>query len=265
VRRHCARSTWACLALLALWACAARPARAQSTIAADIAENLAVGRSATDFFSRLRAQSVYLNLPGDAQLLSTRLTGTYSPHPDVALRLRLPLNYAVPGSGLSSQFGVGDLSTRALWRPWHTERAAAVVGVELFFPTASDPLLGTEKYSIVPTAAFLYQVVDNIFIVPIYQQLISYAGNDDRADLNILRIRPIILAQWPRGWWTALDPGFLWDLEDDRPTDDTMTLGLEVGKRLTRRLSLAGKPAIQVYGSEDFVWAAELALTFSFQ
>jgi hypothetical protein len=41
----------------------------------------------------------------------------------------------------------------------------------------------------------------------------------------------MILAQWPRGWWTLLDPGFLWDLEDDLESKDTMTVGLEVARR----------------------------------
>ena len=43
-----------------------------------------------------------------------------------------------------------------------------------------------------------------------------------------------------------------------------MTLGLEVGKQLTDRIALSGKPGIQVHGSEDFAWAFELALTFRF-
>ena len=61
-----------------------------------------------------------------------------------------------------------------------------------------------------------------------------------------------------------LDPGFLWDLEDDSNTKDTMTLGLEVGKLLTQQVAVTGKPSIQVYGTEDFAWATELSITFSF-
>jgi hypothetical protein len=207
--------------------------------------------------------SAYLSLAGDPWLVATRLSGTYALHPSVALRLQLPLVYADPGIA-SGEFGTSDLSARVLWRAWNHPRAAAFVGLEFWFPTASDPLLGTEKYSLAPLAAAFIPLLDNVFFIPIYQQLLSYAGNDERADLNILRIRPVLLAQWPRRWWTLLDPGFLWDLEDDRPTDDTMTLGLEVGKQLTDRIALSGKPAIQVYGSEDFAWAFDLSFTFRF-
>ncbi len=244
-----------------------RWAAAQEAIAAGIAENLAAGRSPTDFSSRLRVRTGYLGLPGERWLVPTRISGTYAPHPSLALRLQLPLVYADPGmsSGVSSgEFGTSDLSARVVWRAWNHPRVAAFVGLEFVFPTASDPILGTEKYSLAPIAAAFIQVFDNVFFIPVYQQLISYAGNDQRADLNILRIRPIVLVQLPRRWWALLDPGFLWDLEDDLPTRDTMTIGLEIGRQLTDEFALSGKPSVQVYGTEDFAWAFELSLTYRF-
>ncbi len=127
------------------------------------------------------------------------------------------------------------MSARVLWRPWtHPEGAAAFVGVEFLLPTASNPALGTEKYSVAPLAALFLPLRSNVFFIGIYQQLISFAGRDSRADLNILRIRPVLLAQWAGGWWALLDVGFLWDLEDDRPSDDTMTLGIELGGSSSR-------------------------------
>jgi len=206
----------------------------------------------------------YLRLPGEAWLVPTRLSGTYAPHPSVALRLQLPLVYA--DSGISSgTFGTSDLSARVLWRAWNHPRAAAFVGLEFVFPTASNPTLGTEKYALAPTAAIFLQLLDNVFFIPVYQQLISYAGNHERADLNVLRFRPILVANWPARWWTLLDTGFLWDLEDDLPIEDTMTIGLEVGKQMTKRIAISGKPSIQTYGSEDFAWAVELSLTFQLE
>jgi hypothetical protein len=138
------------------------PARAQEAIGAGIAENIAAGRSATDFSSRLRIRTGYLSLPGDPWLVPTRLSGTYAPHPSVALRLSLPLVYADPGTS-GGEFGTSDLSARVLWRAWNHPRAAAFVGLEFFFPTASDPLLGTEKYSLAPTAALFFQILDNVW------------------------------------------------------------------------------------------------------
>jgi len=238
-------------------------AHAQEPLGATIGENVQAGRLPTDFLSRIRVRTAYLSLFNDTQVVSTRAAGTYAPRPDLALRLQLPFPWVDPGvSTLESEGGVGDLSFRVLWRFFANSWFSAIVGTELFFPTASEPILGTEKYSIAPQAALVFRFWERFFFVPVYQQLISYAGNEDRADLNILRFRPIVLVQLPRRWWATLDPGFLWDLEDDLPTDDTMTMSLEVGKRITDRIAVTAKPGIQVYGSEDFAWSAELSLTF---
>jgi len=43
-----------------------------------------------------------------------------------------------------------------------------------------------------------------------------------------------------------------------------MTVGLEVGRRLTDRLGVSGKPSVQVYGTEDFAWGLEFKLTLRF-
>ncbi len=254
---------WICLlALLLPWR-GVDVAHGQEAIGAGIAENIAAGRSATDFNSRIRLRTGYLGLANDRQLVLTRISGTYAPHPSVALRLQLPLIYADAGVA-GEAFGTSDLSARVLVRTYDHPRFAAFVGMELFFPTASDPLVGTEKYALSPIAVGFVRLLDNLFFVPIYQQIISYAGTDARADLNILRIRPVLIAQWPGRWWTLLDPGFLWDLEDDLETDDTMTLGLEVGRQLTDAFVMSGKPSIQVYGTEDFAWAFELSFTYRF-
>ena len=79
------------------------------------------------------------------------------------------------------------------------------------------------------------------------------------------RFRQIILAQWPKRWWTTFDLGFLWDLEDDLLTEDTMTLGIEVGKQLSNRFAISAKPSFRVYGSADFVLAFELAFSYNLE
>ena len=139
--------------------CFATPVRAQE-IGPGISENLAAGRSPTHFRSRVRLRTGYVDLSGGAWIAPSSLAGTWAPHPSVALRLRLPVNYADPGnSGESSAFGSGDLSTRVLWRFLETTQVSAFAGVEFVFPTASDPLLGTEKYSVIPTAALYIPII----------------------------------------------------------------------------------------------------------
>lgn len=250
-----------CVLLLAL--APAQSVHAQEAFAAGIAENVASGTSPTDFTSRVRIRTGYFGLDEGAWLLSTRLSGTYAPRPDVALRLQVPVLYLDP-DGRDSEFGISDISTRVLVRVWNRRRVATFAGLELFFPTASDPILGTEQYSVAALAAAVVQLAERVFFVPVYQQFISYAGDDDRAEFNILRFRPMLIATWEHRIYTLLDPGFYWDLEDELPLKDTMTVGVEVGKRVGRRMTFSGKPSIKVYGTEDFEWAFELGATYRF-
>jgi len=163
---------------------------------------------------------------------------------------------------VASAAGLGDISTRALVRVWDSPHFSAVLGTELTFPSATDPLLGAEKYRVSPLAALIFHY-KNVLFVPVYQQDISYAGNSARADINIIRFRPVIVAVWPRGWWTTVEPGLWWDIEDALLTEDTATLGFEVGKRITERLAFSGKPSVRLNGSEEFAWAVEFSLSYS--
>jgi len=69
-------------------------------LATGIAENLARGRSATDFNSRVRLSVGYLELPRKIQLLPTRASATWPPDPRVA-RAAGPLR----GFGITSPLG----------------------------------------------------------------------------------------------------------------------------------------------------------------
>ena len=96
----------------------------------------------------MRLETGYLSLPRDTSLVESRLSGTYAPHPSVALRLRLPLDYVDAGAA-GSAYGTSDLSARVLVRAWDHARIWGFIGVELFFPTAADrlPHIGTSRTS----------------------------------------------------------------------------------------------------------------------
>ena len=177
-------------------------AAAQEPLGQQLGTNLEEGRSATDFLSRLRVQSGYIRLPRGVYFATTRFSIDYALRPSVSFRLQVPFLWSDPDDpSVSSAVGLGDISTRALFRVWQSPHFSVVVGTELTFPTATDPLLGTQKYRVSPLAALVFQY-RNFLFVPVYQQVISYAGNVDRNEINIIRFRPVLLAAWPRGWWT---------------------------------------------------------------
>ncbi len=50
--------------------------------------------------------------------------------------------------------------------------------------------------------------------------------------------------------------------KDELLTEDTATLGLEVGKRLTDRLAFSAKPSVRLNGSEEFAWPIGFSLSY---
>ena len=247
---------------LLLELCAISRAAAQEPLGQQLGTNLDSGHSATDFLSRLRVQSGYIRFPRSVDFVTTRFSIDYALRPNLSFRLQVPFLWSDPNDpSVSSAVGLGDIKTRALFRVWQSPHFSAVVGTELTFPTATDPLLGTQKFQVSPLAALIFQY-RNFLFVPVYQQVISYAGNVDRNEINIIRFRPVLLAAWPRGWWTTLEPGLWWDLENAFLTEDTATLGFEVGKRITERLAFSGKPSVRLNGSEEFAWSLDFSLSY---
>ncbi|MEA3291145.1 MAG: hypothetical protein U9Q71_02375, partial [Pseudomonadota bacterium] len=86
--------------------------------------------------------------------------------------------------------GIGDLvlfDLMAFDKPWGRWGA----GLVLLAPTASDESLGAEKWAIGPALGFVRQrpgLLSGLFL----QNLFSFAGEDDRDDVNVSILQPIV-------------------------------------------------------------------------
>ena len=82
--------------------------------------------------------------------------------------------------GLGTQDGLSDLQTSFFFSPKELINGFVVgIGPVLAFPTASDDLLGTEKWSLGPTGVVLKQK-GPWTVGMLAQHLWDYAGEDDR-------------------------------------------------------------------------------------
>jgi len=105
-------------------------------------------------------------------------------------RTIIPVVYQQNYIGTTSQSGLSDIlqsfffSPKALWHGW-TWGAGPV----LQYPTATDDLLGQEKWCMGPTAVFLKQEHGWTYGM-LFNQVTSFAGNDDRQDVNRLFLQP---------------------------------------------------------------------------
>jgi hypothetical protein len=103
-----------------------------------------------------------------------------------------------PGIG-DTEFGLGDLTTEFFFSPRkpiqlgpHSSLVWGV-GPVLQFPTATDELLGTEKWSAGPDfVVFLSDQRLHITTGFLILNVWSFAGDEDRADVNAMTLQPFL-------------------------------------------------------------------------
>jgi hypothetical protein len=133
----------------------------------------------------------------------------------------------VPGDG--STFGLGDTTFTAFLSPAKPGKVIWGIGPVFLLPTATDEVLGTEKWGIGPSAVVLSMngpwvygaLINNIW---------SIAGDDDRADVNQMLLQPFINYNLPDGWYIVSAPIITANWEADSGDQWTVPLGAGAGK-----------------------------------
>jgi Putative MetA-pathway of phenol degradation len=101
-------------------------------------------------------------------------------------------NDILAGSG--SQSGFGDVLQSLFFSPKAPTGSGWVwgVGPALSVPSASDDLLGADKWSAGPTAVALKQTAGRWTYGALVNHLWSFAGDDDRADVSSTFVQPFL-------------------------------------------------------------------------
>ena len=104
----------------------------------------------------------------------------------------------VPGAG--SQFGLGDITVSLFASPKKpTNGVIWGLGPILYLRTATDELLGAEKWGAGPSAIAL-TMRGRWTLGALANHVWSFAGNDDRADLNNTFVQPFLAYTTPSAW-----------------------------------------------------------------
>src|SRR5262245_5128366 len=112
-----------------------------------------------------------------------------------------------------TEFGLGDLTTEFFFSPRKPiqlgPHASLIwgIGPVFQFPTATDELLGTEKWSVGPDfVVFLSNSALHITTSFLILNVWSFAGDENRADVNAMTLQPFLNHNLPKGWYltTAL-------------------------------------------------------------
>lgn len=150
-----------------------------------------------------------------------------------------------PGAG--TQFGLGDVSTSLFLSPSTIGDDGFTWGVGPVFllPTATDDLLGTEKWGAGPTAVGLVQR-GPWTVGALGNHVWSYAGDDDRADINQSFIQPFVAYTTETAWTFSLqsESSYNWNSDD---------WGVPVNVAASKVLLLGGLP-VSLQGGVGY-WA----------
>ena len=145
---------------------------------------------------------------------------------DWLARATLPVN-TFPDSG-GHTTGLGDFNIFAAYLIDTGDPAISFgVGPQLTMPTATDSVLGSEKWS----AGFANVLFDARSKRFQYGYLLtwqaSFAGPSDVKDVNSGAFQPFLFLQMGEGWYLRSAPIMVYDFESD---DYTIPVGLGVGK-----------------------------------
>ncbi|MFC5577797.1 transporter [Lysobacter niabensis] len=100
-----------------------------------------------------------------------------------------------------SQFGLGDITPTFFLSPKQPTTGGWIwaVGPVFLLPTATDDLLGAEKWGIGPSAVVLKQTKAGWTYGVLANHIWSVAGEDDRADVSSTFLQPFLTKGFPGG------------------------------------------------------------------
>ncbi|RJP66366.1 MAG: neuromedin U [Candidatus Abyssobacteria bacterium SURF_17] len=117
--------------------------------------------------------------------------------------------------------GLGDINFSAFFSPAKPSKLIWGIGPTFLLPTATDDALGSEQWGAGPAAVALTiqgpwvygALVNNIW---------SFAGDDDREDVNTFLLQPFVNYNLPKGWYLSSAPIITanWEADD---SDDRWT------------------------------------------
>jgi hypothetical protein len=125
--------------------------------------------------------------------------------------------------------GLSDIALQLFLSPEQGGNFIWGAGPAFVFPTATDKIIGTGKWSAGPAVVGVY--TSGPWVVgAIVNQLWSFAGDDDRPDVNAMTLRPIINYNLPDGWFVGSSPTIAANWEVDSNNRWLVPVGGGVGK-----------------------------------
>jgi len=163
------------------------------------------------------------------------------------------------------QFGLGDTVQSLFLSPAASDPIWGI-GPVFLLPTGTDDALGTEKWGIGPTGVVLKQAGPWTYGV-LANHIWSFAGDDDRSDVNATFVQPFLSYTTQQAWTYALNTESTrnWEANEDEwtvPVNVTATKVIKLGDQL---VSVGGGARYYLAGPDTAPdWGLRLIITFLF-
>jgi hypothetical protein len=172
-----------------------------------------------------------------------------------------------PGPGASRTDGIGDLNFTGFFSPRAPGKLIWGVGPVLSFPTASDELLGTDKYA-AGLSAVVLAMPGNWVVGALASQLWDYAGDSDAPGVNSFLFQYFINYNFPSGWYFTSAP--IMTADWDAPSGEKWSIPIGGGAgKIVRLGKLPLNINSQVFyylesptGGPDWEWRFQIQAMF---
>lgn len=172
--------------------------------------------------------------------------------------------------GRNDKSGLGDITPAFWFSPKAPTSRGLIwgVGPQFLLPTATDDLLGAEKWGGGPTVIALRQSGGWTYGA-LAGHIWSFAGEDNREDVSLTNFQPFVAYSWPSAITLSanLESTYNWEANDNQ--EWSVPLNLQLGKvmRLGEQL-ISVKGGVRYWaespdgGAEDWGVRFEFALLF---
>ncbi|MGH8545074.1 MAG: transporter [Gammaproteobacteria bacterium] len=153
---------------------------------------------------------------------------------NVITRTIVPVLYQDDRIGNSSQSGLGDTALSMFFSPRKPGPGGLIwgIGPEFFIPTATDDLLGAEKWGIGPTALVLRQEHGWTYGA-LVNHVWSFAGEGSRQDISSTFLQPFLAYQTKTHTTFGINTESTYDWENEQwtvPINPSVTQLVKIGK-----------------------------------
>ncbi len=188
---------------------------------------------------------------------------------EVSLITRTTMNLIyqeAPEAGLDDKFGLGDTDLELYLSPKDTKAGGWIYGAGpmLRFPTATDDVLGGEKWGIGPAVAGLRQSgrwTYGAFV----NHLWDFAGESGRADLNVTYLQPVLSYTTTGATTFGADTQSTYDWSGEEWT-------VPINLTVSQLVKIGGRPVVFTLGGRYYAdkpaggpeWGMQFSMNFLF-